>query len=269
VTSFLDVLNKPWIAPWYAKTVAENAVELMMDIVDAYEQSDIKPFNENPLFPFLDVNDGLDFEDIAKILAESPTWERDAAGEFGDVIHLACEEILSFSKGNPKIAREYFDTMKLAEPAFSRVSMFVDFLEHKDVKVLFVEPMVYNDTYGYAGSCDFIAIINGKLYFVDLKTSKNLSETFALQVSAYAHCEYILDEDGKEFPMPTGTEGAEGCVIHIEPKRLRMIEVDISDEMFECVLSCLRVKRLWFQDAKKKALGEVIYNSKKAGKKHG
>ena len=32
VTSAISVLDKPWLCPWYAKVVAENAVELMMDI---------------------------------------------------------------------------------------------------------------------------------------------------------------------------------------------------------------------------------------------
>jgi hypothetical protein len=258
VTTYLKILDKPWLPRWYSKIAAENAVELMMEM----------QYGNGELFrPFISEDNEIDWEDIAKLLGESPTWERDLAGERGDKVHEICEELLRRSNGNVKIAAAHWELMQdgyLTESVIRRVEYFMDFLAENDVRVVAIEPMLYNDTHGYAGSCDCILYINDALYFVDLKTSAIIDETYGLQVAAYAHAEFIIDELGNRLPMPEGSNEAEGAVLQLLDYSAKLVEVDISEEMFEAFISLILVRRLWYDSSRKTAIGEALW---KKGKK--
>lgn len=261
VTTILRILHKPWLAPWYSKVTAENAVEVMMEMQYG---------NGDWFKPFLSEDNEIDWEDIAKLLAESPTWERDSAGERGDAVHEICEDILKRSKGNPRIASEIWESEKDkydSDTVVSRVGYFIEFLRDNKVSVLDIEPMLYNDTHGYAGSCDCIMYINDNLYFVDIKTSAIISDTFALQVSAYAHAEYIIDELGNRREVPVGN--SEGAVLQLLDGSAKLVEVDISEEMFEAFISLLLVRRLWTDTSSKEAIGKTLWSTKKNKSKGG
>ena len=61
---------------------------------------------------------------------------------------------------------------------------------------------------GYAGTADFLAVVDGRLVIGDYKTSKRLYPEVALQLAAIRHAEVIVKPDGASRPVPP----VEGCV---------------------------------------------------------
>lgn len=72
---------------------------------------------------------------------------------------------------------------------------FNDFLATHKLEVIDNERTVRSDKYGYAGTLDMLAKVNGKLLIVDIKTGKDLYPEVQLQTSAYRQA---LREQGVE-----------------------------------------------------------------------
>jgi len=102
-----------------------------------------------------------------------------------------------------------------------------------------VERTVWSEQYRYAGTFDFMARIDGKLYVGDWKTGKDLYPSVALQLAALAHADYILAPDGTKLDMPQ-IDGGIGVVIREDPDTREPILsgaiVDISDRVFRAFL---------------------------------
>lgn len=268
VTSVLSALPKQqYLMPWAAKVVAETAQIVMESL--AYGGGvgeDEDPYME----PYYDLDSGeLDIELLCLDLKNAWKWDRDGAGEQGDAVHDICEELMEWSQGDYEKASALFEMMrdKHTTEVCNRVEGFLDFLRDNDVVPVSTEFTTYNDSHGYAGSCDLAAYVNGVPCFIDYKTSRNISNEIALQITAYSRGEYILtDDSGANMVMPFADEDEKdirGYILHLQSTKARLIEVDISDEMFDAFLSLLLVKRLWLGTGEKEAVGEVVYDSSK------
>lgn len=259
VTSGLEPLPKPWLAPWVAKATAEVAVELMQELEAHYEDlSTTHPFKE-----YLDElgTDGVDWELLAKDLAKAYEWERDGAGGLGDKVHEGAEKLMNISGGNAKIADAHWEAMEDGE-AKTRLDFLIKWMYDNEIVVYAVEPRLFNDTDGYAGSCDLIAYVNGVLYVVDYKTSRQFDALkFAPQIAAYANAEYMLDDDDKRIPLPPEWDEARGAVLHLQPTKARFVEVDISDPIFDCFRASLLLTKMLLDSRTLK--GEVLYDTAK------
>ena len=66
------------------------------------------------------------------------------------------------------------------------VVSFLEWVEKNKVKFLSSEEIVYSRKYGYCGSLDFEARVNGKLYLGDFKTGNSLYNEVFMQTAAYA-----------------------------------------------------------------------------------
>jgi len=62
---------------------------------------------------------------------------------------------------------------------------FRDWVSHHNVEIVENEKTVISKKYGYAGTLDMLAKVNGKLMIVDVKTGKDLYPEVKLQTSAY------------------------------------------------------------------------------------
>ena len=264
VTSAISVLDKPWLCPWYAKEVAETAVEFMMDMAE-FSVSIKRPFNESYIYPFWSPPGDVDWEDLAKLLAQAPTLVRDSAGERGDAIHDYLKDLMEFSKGHAKKARAYYEEHPPNDAIDSWVAPVLYWLDENEVEVIECEATLYNDTHGYAGSCDLIARVGDTVRYIDYKTSGTISDTFALQVAAYAHCEYIISDTDQRKDVPD--EDVEGGILWIGDGTCKFVDIDISEDMFDAFLSCLLVKRLWSDGSSKEAIGRVLWKYPKSGRK--
>lgn len=88
-------------------------------------------------------------------------------------------------------AHKYFEKLLLnenCEPAAEHrihVNNFNKWREAHDVKALHVEKTLESDSKGFAGTCDFIGFIDGKVYIADWKTSRRYNITNGYQLGAY------------------------------------------------------------------------------------
>lgn len=80
-----------------------------------------------------------------------------------------------------------WQTNFLLEPELEfPVNNFKRFLSNLDsYKDVFGERVVYSDKYGYAGTLDRLAFIDGKLTLVDWKTSNSMNDEYIIQTMAY------------------------------------------------------------------------------------
>lgn len=74
---------------------------------------------------------------------------------------------------------------------------FLEWEERNRVKWIQSELTLVSTTYGYAGTCDAIADINGYRYLVDFKTSKAIYDEYRKQLAAYR----IAEESGLDVAV--------------------------------------------------------------------
>lgn len=79
------------------------------------------------------------------------------------------------------------------------VEAFHKWLDAHHVEVLASERRVFSKQYYYAGTCDFIATVDGVMGVGDIKTSSGIYPEMRLQTAAYQHA--IEEEEGVKFPV--------------------------------------------------------------------
>jgi len=99
------------------------------------------------------------------------------AADEGTRVHEAAEAILTGKE--PVIAPDIAPAVKA----------FREFIDEKNVQVdpEYVERRVVNHNDRYAGTVDSVALIDGKLGVLDLKTSAGIFRDYNLQLAAYFH----------------------------------------------------------------------------------
>lgn len=107
------------------------------------------------------------------------TRRKEAAGTKGTDTHALVEEYinecLDLSEGLPRV-----------KPT-TEITPFVDWALSNHIQFVAAEQRLYSEKHGYAGTCDFVAIIDGKLTIGDLKTfPKMWSADAFIQMGAYS-----------------------------------------------------------------------------------
>lgn len=113
-----------------------------------------------------------------------------AAGDKGSKVHAAIVDLID-GKGvrmdakylNPSTGVEEELTLEEYEALVS----FVRFWKLKNPKTIARETVVFNEEYGYAGTVDWVGVLDGKLTILDFKTSSQVWPAYEMQVSAYKH----------------------------------------------------------------------------------
>ena len=140
----------------------------------------------------------------------------------GTAIHQAAEAI---GKGEP-----------YAIPADStaQVEAYRRFLDDWRVEPIAIERVVGHTTFGYAGTFDILALVNGEPYLLDIKT--NASGVFpetALQLAAYLHADWSEHEDTLKR-----LGGARTGVVWLRPDGgYELLPVDAGEESFRAFLA--------------------------------
>lgn len=134
---------------------------------------------------------------------------RDKAAGKGDVVHNSVE---NYNNGTPD------------DNSPKHMKQFENFLEVSGFTPIFQEVTVWNRAHGYAGTADCIARNRkGRYVMLDYKTGKNVWPEAALQLAALSSCEFILDAEGNETPMPLILEQG---VLHLRPLSWNYHRVD-------------------------------------------
>lgn len=161
------------------------------------------------------------------------------AGDMGTRIHTIAEAMLA--------GREF--TASPEEAPFA--DAVARFLAERSVEPIAVEQMVANLHYGYAGTFDLVARIDGDVWLLDWKTSKSVYREYSLQLAAYAAAEFIgRPNDPKKYRMPAVTRYG---VVHVRPDKhpgrgYELVEMPVGKPERAAFLAALGLHR-WVKEA--------------------
>ena len=168
VTSVLGVIAKPALIGWAARMAADYVLENLKDM------------------------DNL--EQVCELAKNAHARKRDEGAEKGTDIHAWIEEWIVGK--NPEMPKD--------EGPRKQIEEFLKWATENKVEFLESEKRMYSEKHWIAGTCDAIAMIDGKKYVVDFKTqSKMWDKTPFLQMAGYR---IMLEEMGEK-----DYEG--GCVV--------------------------------------------------------
>ena len=203
VTTILKYISKPALTSWGAKTTARYAAEHWDDLTE------------------MDPADRL--ETLIKVHEEESRPKR----ERGTLVHALCE---AFAKGTMPVIEKSID---------SYMTQFFKFLGEVSPRYVETEATMWNRQYGYAGTCDAVAVIGKDTVLIDIKTSPRCYPEHGLQVSALSHCEFIIGDDGTEWEMPPITKHA---LLNLRPRSWKLIEVK---EIEACYMAFLAARKIY------------------------
>lgn len=170
VTSILDNLPKPWLAPWAVKIGAEAATEL---------------FNELPVLNNDDIGtatlvDEMDWLDLVKAFKSAHRQKKEAAADTGKMAHSWCEAwaIAQWKQVDPP-------PMPTHPEARAACETFLEWMMRHNVTIIEAERRILSKFYWYAGTVDIIAWVDGELSVLDIKTSSRISYSMHMQTAAY------------------------------------------------------------------------------------
>lgn len=148
------------------------------------------------------------------------------AWNIGTIVHDWCE---AYAKGQRLGIPE-------DECAKNGILAFLQWTHQHKVEFLSTETITYSKKYWYVGKFDAIAIVDGKRYVIDYKTSKHFHvfET-GMQLSAYANA--MFEETGGEYWI---------MGIHIDKNTWDFMVYDMTedkDEFFKVFLPLVAVKK--------------------------
>lgn len=238
VTSVVGMLPKPFLAFWQAKMVAELAVD-SLDFIEQMAQRD---------------RDGA-----VQYLKGAATRYTKTRSRVGSEAHDLFERLIR----GERVGRVHPDMV----PYQRHFSAFLDGVQPELVRA---EDVAWSDTHQYAGSFDGILRLkldeNGKpdpqgesaLVMADWKTSKATYPDVALQMSAYAHADVIIDPAGNREPMPD-FDGA--VVLHITEDQAAFKPVRIDEADVFAHFLHLRSTFEWVNKVSKTVLGDPIWST--------
>ena len=129
---------------------------------------------------------------------------KNAAGDKGSKVHMALEAIFDGNEvkiddylPNPNTGLLESITLEEWECIMSGVA-WANVRQPKSIKGEFV---VFNEKDGYAGTVDRLFEIDGEIWIVDFKTSKNIWPEHKLQISSYKHALMETDPKAKDYKI--------------------------------------------------------------------
>jgi hypothetical protein len=114
------------------------------------------------------------------------------ASDIGTAVHDYLERYLTAG-----INKEKLPPMPVNQNIKAGIKAVLEWAKENNVRFLASERKIYSKKYGYAGTLDALAEVNGKLAIVDFKTSNGIYEDYFLQTAAYARA--VEEEDGKKI----------------------------------------------------------------------
>lgn len=167
VTTVISILDKPQLVQWAA------------NVTNEYWLSNVKA--------------GVD-ELVIKTIAKRAhlAWreKRDSAGDVGTLIHEWIERYIL-----AKIGKAQLPAPPVNEIVQNGALKFLEWEKKNVAEFMETERKVYSLKHNIAGTCDFIYINkDNELCLGDIKTSKGIYKTFALQLAGYR---YMLEEERK------------------------------------------------------------------------
>lgn len=161
VSTVLQVVNKPGLAPWARRTALEAVRSLLLEGAEAQ--------------PYLS-RDPATVDDLVARAYQLSVARRDEAARLGADLHRLIEEHI--------VGREPVPPPELEGP----YGAYLEWERQTDILLVLAELPVYSLRYGYAGTVDAIGVRRDgqALIAIDWKTTGGVYREHAFQVAAYA-----------------------------------------------------------------------------------
>jgi len=255
VTTIIGALDKPALLYWAAEQTAEAACAVAKSLPSRIEEEG--------------------HEAVVK-------WLRDArfrkpknvrsATELGTAVHDAVERY-AITGERPEVDDE-------VRPFLDR---FTEWAQKAQPAYHAAELTVYSPQYGYAGTLDAIATIQGQRVLLDYKSSRKSVDaqgkptgpysTVALQIASYRYAEfaavwrprrytswkrryYLLGPDEREMAVPV-PEVDGGVVLHLTPEHADCYPVKCDESVWTAFLYVLEAAR-WKFETSKSVIGDPL-----------
>ena len=223
VTSIVGCLPKRALQFWRGKMVAECAVEDFGVLADFVSKGNTSAAIDH--------------------LKRAPDRSSGVAAKTGSDVHGLCEQI---AKGE-HVCRVHPDLQ-----AF--VNQYRQFIVDFEPGYLEIEATAWSETYGYAGTLDFIATVGNEVVITDIKTGKSGAwPEVALQLSAYANADYLINAAGERRPLPQIDAAA---VLTVRPDGYQLIPIRLGDDVFDTFKALIEVSK-WEHDVGKTVIGKT------------
>jgi hypothetical protein len=208
VTTILKVLGKDALPYWYAKVVAEHAMDTLPALLKASRTPGCGTIGDEACRACRDC--------ATWGLRNRPNEVRDAAGDLGRAVHKAAEYYVLHGR--------------LPDIVTDQMRPFIDgylrWREHYQPTYEAAEATVINRKYGYAGTLDGIVRLGwcppkhrdlvGLPLMMDIKTGRGVYREAAFQMGGYRAGEAVMLRDGTEIPLPATETTA--IVLHLRPE---------------------------------------------------
>lgn len=205
VTNVLQALSKPALPRWAAKVVAEQAVAMRDSLAN------------------------LDEAEAVDLLKGAPWRNSTRAAARGTSVHDIMERKLHGMDIDP-------DDAGAVAPWVRSVDSFL--AEH-EVVAQHTEATLFGK--GYAGTCDFIGLIDGEYVYADWKSGKDLYPEVALQLSALAAAQLLVvhEADGPTLTVLQPPPDKLLAVLFTE-KGYKVKQVEPCPDVFQALLAVWR-----------------------------
>ena len=222
VTTILQIIAKPALVQWAAKTEREMVIQAAANL---YEDLPVQKMAREVYLATLQARIGKQ-KAFQKELAK--------ASEIGTEAHALIEWNLRKSCGQV-VGPE----PKISAKALWAFMAYEDWQKNAGLTVEYIEQVVWSTTHGYAGTMDWFGLMQAVPTLGDWKTGKAIYAESLLQNAAYVHA---LIEMGQVTPP------VQGCIVRLpkvetDPEfEVRMIPYEAHEALFKSFLSA---KALW------------------------
>jgi len=191
ITTCIGSLDKPALVPWAAGMAAEDAEKKIRSYIDADQST-----REQLEAEWFAVDRRSGKTQLRRTIAAAHRTKTEQAQARGTEVHALCEQIAAGAD------------VTVEEPLQGYVSAYRDFLdEYSGIDFEYLETTVGAGEAGYAGTTDAIAIIDGRRYIIDLKTTGKdkpvVYPNVGLQLAAAANADNIVYSDGTVGQVPS------------------------------------------------------------------
>lgn len=188
----------------------------------------------------------LSDQELVDLVKGAPFRERDAAANRGTEVHRLSEQL---ARGLEAI---------VPEPLTGHVDSYVAFLDAFQPTDAVLERPVFNRAYRYAGTLDLLCSLPdyGDRCLLDIKTNRSgpFGET-ALQLAAYGHAEFYVDDQGAEQPMPSIDFYG---VVWVRADGFDLYRYDVTEREWKQFLFCIQTA-WWTENRMDAVRGEAIW----------
>jgi hypothetical protein len=168
-----------------------------------------------------------------------------APAERAESIRTASEEVSRPAAEKGDLVHDIIDSGMSGRPrdddlgqVNSYMNSFIRFLADTRPRFIENEVCLFSRSHSYCGTADWIAEIDGKVVLGDTKSGKAIYPEAALQVSALAHADFILRDDGREEKIPPVSDL---LVLNVRPRSWKLVRVRNPEACFQVFLGARRI----------------------------